>query len=90
MSKECRHYKIIGKVQGVFYRRATQQRALALGLTGRVFNVGDGSVEVMACGEVEDLERLEEWLWEGPPRAQVEEVESWSVPFKQFTDFLIG
>lgn len=90
MSKECKHFKVIGKVQGVFYRRATQQQALALGLTGRVVNVGDGSVEVIACGDAEKLERLEEWLWEGPPRAQVETVESWSVPFKPFTDFLIG
>lgn len=90
MSKECRHYKIRGKVQGVFYRRAAQQQALALSLTGRVFNVGDGSVEVIACGETQSLDQLEEWLWEGPPRAQVEEVESGSVPFKHFTDFLIG
>jgi acylphosphatase len=90
MNKACRQYKVTGKVQGVFYRRGAQQKALGLGLTGRVFNVGDGSVEVVACGDVEHLERLEEWLWEGPPRAQVEEVESWDVPFKHFTDFLIG
>lgn len=90
MSKECRHYKVTGKVQGVFYRRATQQEALKLGLTGRVFNVGDGSVEVVACGEADLLDQLEEWLWQGPPRAQVEDVEWWNVPFKPFTDFLIG
>ena len=90
MSKECRHFKVIGKVQGVFYRRATQQQALALELTGRVFNLGDGSVEVIACGEPESLDQLEEWLWEGPPRAKVEEVVSWDVPFKSFSDFLIG
>lgn len=90
MSKECRHFKIKGKVQGVFYRRGAQQQALALGLTGRAFNVRDGSVEVTACGEKEALDRLEEWLWEGPPRAQVEDVESWTVPFKPFTDFLIS
>ena len=90
MNKACRQYKVTGKVQGVFYRRGTQQKALELGLTGRVFNVGDGSVEVVACGDVEHLERLEEWLWEGPSRAQVEEVESWDVPFKHFTDFLVG
>ena len=68
MNKMCRQYKVTGKVQGVFYRRGAQQKALELGLTGRVFNVGDGSVEVVACGDVENLERLEEWLWEGPPR----------------------
>ncbi len=90
MSKVCRHFKVSGKVQGVFYRRATQQQALALGLTGRVFNLGDGSVEVVACGEDTHLDLLEEWLWEGPPRAKVEEVESWEVPFKLFSDFLIG
>ncbi len=90
MSKECRHFKVKGRVQGVFYRRATQQQALNLGLTGRVFNVGDGSVEVTACGEAEALDRLEEWLWEGPPRAQVEDVDVWTVPFKPFTDFLIS
>ncbi len=90
MNKECRQYKITGKVQGVFYRRATQQQALALGLTGRVFNLKDGSVEVTACGEVENLNQLEEWLWEGSPRAKVENVESWNIPFKPFSDFLIS
>lgn len=52
--------------------------------------MGDGSVEVTACGETEALDRLEEWLWIGPPRAQVEDVEVWTVPFKPFTDFLIS
>lgn len=90
MGKECRYFKVFGLVQGVFYRRATQQKALALGLTGRVSNAGDGSVDVIACGATDALDELEEWLWEGPPRAKVEEVESWRGPLKSFSDFLIG
>ncbi len=89
MSKECRQFKIVGQVQNVFYRRATQQKALALNLTGRAFNLGDGSVEVIACGEPEALDLLEEWLWEGPPRAKVEDVSSIRGPYQTFTDFLV-
>jgi acylphosphatase len=39
----------------------------------------DGSVEVLACGEPEALDRLADWLQHGPPMASVSRVESSSV-----------
>jgi acylphosphatase len=50
-----------------------------LGLTGSAVNLPDGSVEVIACGSDKAVEALCEWLWQGPPMAQVDSVrcEDW-------------
>ena len=47
------HLLIFGTVQGVFFRKSTQQKALALGLVGWVRNRKEGTVEVYAEGEEE-------------------------------------
>ena len=60
-----------GKVQGVWFRAATRERALALGLRGFARNLADGRVEVVASGAPEALDALERWLHEGPPLARV-------------------
>jgi len=70
----ARRYRVSGRVQGVFYRAGTCQQALELGITGHARNLPDGSVEVLACGEAGAVERLSEWLWEGPPSARVSDV----------------
>ncbi len=69
------HCIVRGRVQGVFYRASTQKVAQGLGLHGGVSNLPDGSVEVIAWGEHDALEKLREWLREGPPLARVEAVE---------------
>ncbi|MDH4274740.1 MAG: acylphosphatase [Gammaproteobacteria bacterium] len=68
------HYIVTGKVQGVFFRQSTRERALALQLTGWVRNLENGNVEVVACGERERLDGFELWLHQGPARAQVTHV----------------
>jgi acylphosphatase len=68
--------RIHGRVQGVWYRASTQKQAAALGLSGFVRNVADGSVEAVAEGPREQLEALIAWCREGPPHARVSEVES--------------
>ena len=40
------HLIVRGRVQGVFFRAATQREARRLGLTGWVRNRPDGSVEI--------------------------------------------
>ena len=70
----CRKCLVAGRVQGVYYRAATRQRARELGVTGYARNLPDGRVEVLVCGESGDVEALCEWLWEGPPIAKVAEV----------------
>lgn len=66
---------VSGKVQGVFYRASTAERARALGLTGYAKNLPDGRVEVLACGDEAKVDELIHWLWKGPPAAQVDGVD---------------
>ncbi len=68
-------FLVSGRVQGVFFRAATQAQAQALGLRGYARNLDDGRVEVVAVGDAQALERLHAWLTEGPPQARVERVE---------------
>ena len=67
-------FLISGKVQGVFFRAGTRQEALKLGLRGYARNLSDGRVEVVACGNTEALSAMEDWLWQGPPSARVDDV----------------
>lgn len=71
MSQICIHCFVSGKVQGVWYRASTKEKAESLGLTGWAKNLPDGRVEVFACGEEEKVAELYEWLKEGPRLANV-------------------
>lgn len=82
------HARVYGLVQGVFFRDTTRQKAGALGLTGWVRNVADGSVEVTAEGPRAALESLLEFLHAGPSQARVERVDAdWSAATGDFTTF---
>jgi acylphosphatase len=70
----ARLYIVKGRVQGVFFRASTRQVAESLGLTGHAINLPDGDVEVLACGESDALDRLGEWLKDGPPHARVDQL----------------
>ena len=74
MSDKAVHIQVFGRVQGVGFRYFTRQRAMALGLRGRASNLADGSVEVLAIGEISDVEQLIQWLRQGPPSATVERI----------------
>ena len=67
--------KIQGRVQGVFYRQSTRDRARSLGLTGWVRNAYDGSVEAEVSGDKAIVEQLIEWCRTGPPAARVDTVD---------------
>ena len=70
------HLLVTGRVQGVWYRGSTVQRARDLGLVGWVRNLRDGRVEAVAEGERSSLEALLAWANEGPPSAKVDDVEA--------------
>lgn len=74
------HAVVHGLVQGVNFRYFTMRRASELGLRGYVRNVLlDGTVEVVAEGERDRLERLLGYLEAGPRGARVTRVDSdWS------------
>jgi acylphosphatase len=81
--------RIFGKVQGVFFRASTQERARALGLRGFVRNEPDGSVYIEAEGDAEALQQLADWCKQGPERARVERVETETGKQRAFDDFTI-
>ena len=78
-SAKAVRYLVSGRVQGVAFRASTARQARHLGLVGWARNLSDGRVEVVAAGEAQRLSDLAEWLWEGPPLADVREVavEAW-------------
>jgi acylphosphatase len=65
---------VSGRVQGVWFRASTRDRARSLGLDGWVRNLPDGRVEVLVSGPEAQVEALCAWLWQGPPLARVDEV----------------
>ena len=69
------HIIVSGRVQGVFYRACTQEKALSLNLFGWVRNLSNGNVEIVAEGEECDLENLAAWCRQGPPSAVVTSVD---------------
>ena len=66
--------RVTGRVQGVSYRAWTRSEALALGLTGWVFNRPDGSVQVRLQGPADTVAGMARRLREGPAAARVADV----------------
>lgn len=73
---------ISGRVQGVFFRAYTRDKARALGLKGWVKNLYDGRVEAVFEGEKERVKEMLEWCHEGPSAAKVTNLE---IKFEQAT-----
>lgn len=81
--------KVAGKVQGVYYRQSCREKAEALGITGTVQNLSDGSVLITATGKESVLSELIEWCKVGPSAAEVEECAVYHAPTKDFERFEI-
>jgi len=71
----ARRIRIRGRVQGVYFRASTAERAITLSLRGHAENLADGSVLVLAAGAADALAQLIAWLRVGPPMARVDAVE---------------
>ena len=69
------HVRISGKVQGVFFRAHTKQKAEQIGVTGWVKNTSDGKVEAVFEGEEPCIQEMLNWCHHGPPKAQVDKVD---------------
>ncbi|MBL0184451.1 MAG: acylphosphatase [Candidatus Obscuribacter sp.] len=76
MKLEFVHIKVKGRVQGVFYRQSTLQKAQQLGLSGFVRNCEDGSVEALVIGEPDKIADLLIFCRQGPPHARVDDLTS--------------
>lgn len=66
-----RHYLVSGRVQGVGFRAFTAKRGEAMGLRGRVRNLDDGRVEIVASGTAEKIREFETAIARGPMLAKV-------------------
>jgi acylphosphatase len=68
------HAIVEGRVQGVGFRYFVIQKAEALGLTGWVRNRWDDTVEILAEGERQALEKLLTHVHKGPAGSFVSDV----------------
>jgi len=84
-----RHLDIIvkGKVQGVFYRKATKAVADQLGVRGFVKNEPNGDVFIAAEADNTTLEMFMDWCNEGPEDAVVTSVETNEGDLKNYRNF---
>ncbi|MBL7249219.1 acylphosphatase [Alloalcanivorax sp. C16-2] len=89
-SEIARQVTVRGRVQGVYYRASTQQRARHLGIAGWVRNLPDGRVEAWLEGGDEAVETLIAWMREGPEGADVTGLCVSETELRRYTDFDIG
>ncbi len=80
---------VSGKVQGVWYRQSTKEKAMELGITGEVCNQPDSTVKIIATGTKELLSLFTEWCNQGPPRAKVTNLDVKELPVQSFKSFTI-
>ena len=73
------HGFVRGRVQGVWFRESTRQRAVELGLGGWVRNLPDGRVEAEFVGPVEAVKLARAFVECGPPQARVESIEGFEI-----------
>jgi acylphosphatase len=71
----ARHVWVSGRVQGVGFRWYATHEAQKRGLGGWVRNRTDGRVELLVCGEHEQVASMLNWLRVGPSTAHVESIE---------------
>lgn len=83
---------IKGKVQKVGFRYSVVDYVLTqkLPIVGHVRNLPDGSVEVVAQGDIESLKQLHRFCTKGPPRAEVREVSEEVTPITKLDYFDFG
>jgi acylphosphatase len=70
----ARRFVVSGRVQGVGFRYFALAAARHEGVSGYVRNLDDGTVETVAEGEQESMERFERALRRGPSHADVDHV----------------
>lgn len=85
----CMRCYISGKVQGVWFRASAKQEADKLTITGWAQNLEDGRVEVLACGDEEQLELFYRWLQQGPQHARVSECSREDLGWQEYRGFSV-
>lgn len=75
-----RHISVVGRVQGVGFRRWAEKNATKQNLSGWVRNVSDGSVEIVIKGHEEDINHFLSLCWQGPIFSNVIMVQPVTIP----------
>lgn len=75
MSAKSLSIQVFGRVQGVWFRASTKNKADQLGLGGSVRNMPDGSVHIEVTGNEQEIDEFLKWCHEGPELARVDNVE---------------
>ncbi len=86
---EAIHIIVHGRVQGVWFRAGTKERAVELDLFGWVKNRPEGTVEIHAEGEKSQLEIFIAWCRKGTPAANVTALDLDPASLQNFTSFEI-
>ena len=83
------HVWVKGRVQGVGFRAHVEYSARQIdGLTGWVRNVGYDTVEAIAEGERDEVERFIQMMKDGPRGSRVDESKvEWEEPTREFDRF---
>lgn len=69
------YLKIEGRVQGIGYRRWAVAKAQDIGgISGWVRNEDDGSVEILMCGEEDNINEMIKYCYRGPMFARVDKI----------------
>jgi acylphosphatase len=68
------HVFFQGRVQGVWFRAWTAEKATALGLNGWVRNRTDGTVEAVFCGPADKVDQMLKLGKSGPVLARVDNI----------------
>jgi acylphosphatase len=82
------HIWVTGRVQGVGFRSFVQQAGCTFGLSGWVRNVGYDTVETLAEGPRQDLEKFAEAVKKGPRAGRVDQSRiEWENASGEFQNF---
>ncbi len=82
---------VSGRVQGVFFRATTKEKADSLGVKGWVRNTPEGEVEAVFEGEEDPVKSMVDFCKHGPPRAGVSNVKTdWESYKGEFRTFSMG
>jgi acylphosphatase len=76
-----------GRVQGVFFRDSTRQRAESAGVAGWARNRSDGAVEVVLEGSPDAVDQVESYVTRGPGDASIQSVEAHDEPPEGLSGF---
>ena len=89
MTSDALTFRVVGRVQGVWFRASTVEFATSVQLTGWVRNCEDGSVEGHAEGTGAALDELVTFLRHGPINANVVECHIYAASVVGYDTFVI-